>query len=74
MVKQFWLVTDLSKDLYQSKCLITSKDFQDFAVNHTNFEAEIVEVWEPPEKKEPLTKKERDEQPKEPIPLSRFGY
>lgn len=31
-----------------------------------------IKIWEPQEKKEPLTRKEREAEPKEPIPLSRF--
>lgn len=32
----------------------------------------FIEIWQAKELKEPLTKREKAEQPKEPIPLSRF--
>jgi hypothetical protein len=54
--------------------LIKTEDLHLFIVHHNKYALtmEELEEWSPPGPKEPLTKKEREAQPKEPLPLSRF--
>jgi hypothetical protein len=53
--------------------VIKTEDLPLFVMhNKCDLTIQEVEEWSPPEKKEPLTRKEREAQPKEPIPLSLF--
>lgn len=49
-----------------------SVDLIKYAILHQTFTCDIIDEWTPPIEKEPRTKKDRADDPKEPIPLSRF--
>jgi hypothetical protein len=54
------------------KFIVSEKNIVEFIKLNPRCSVEEVMEWNPPEPKEPLTRKEREAQPKEPLPLSRF--
>lgn len=76
MLRRLHLLLVTRNDIKTSKFLVKPENLKAFidliTEEQTPWTFEYIKEWSPLEKKEPLTRKEREEQPKEPIPLSRF--